>query len=279
MKKILIPTDFSTASRNAVTTGLTIAKKEQATIILLHVVEIAGEGSFNVEGEAETSTSWEERLFNRMMIKKAKSKLNDLEDELASKGVKVVSLLKLGSPVHGIQSVIDDQKVDLVLMGMNIDLAGSIGSTTERIIRKSACPVLSVNKNASRDFKSIVLACSLLENETKIPAALREIIESDNATVHIVRVNTPALFIADFQIKGKIQQLASKLKIKKFTINIYNDYNEEAGIIHFAETACADLIAMGTHGRTGIAHLLSGSIAEDVVKHAYRPVLTFPIAK
>ena len=37
----------------------------------------------------------------------------------------------------------------------------------------------------------------------------------------------------------------------------------------------ADLVAMATHGRTGFAHVLAGSIAEDVVSHSKRPVLTF----
>ena len=36
----------------------------------------------------------------------------------------------------------------------------------------------------------------------------------------------------------------------------------------------ADMIALATHGRTGIMHLLSGSIAEDIVNHAKRPVWT-----
>lgn len=35
----------------------------------------------------------------------------------------------------------------------------------------------------------------------------------------------------------------------------------------------ADLIVMGTHGRTGLAHFLNGSVAEAVVRHARRPVL------
>jgi nucleotide-binding universal stress UspA family protein len=44
-------------------------------------------------------------------------------------------------------------------------------------------------------------------------------------------------------------------------------------VIEGAETA--DLIAMETHGRKGFAHVLVGSIAEDVVTHAGRPVLTY----
>jgi nucleotide-binding universal stress UspA family protein len=45
-------------------------------------------------------------------------------------------------------------------------------------------------------------------------------------------------------------------------------------IIHTAQTEGADLIVMGTHGRTGIAHVLMGSVAERVVQKAHCPVLT-----
>jgi nucleotide-binding universal stress UspA family protein len=45
-------------------------------------------------------------------------------------------------------------------------------------------------------------------------------------------------------------------------------------ILHFAEERGIDLIVMGTHGRSGMAHLLMGSVAEKVVRHAPCPVLT-----
>ena len=80
----------------------------------------------------------------------------------------------------------------------------------------------------------------------------------------------------------------SKIKIEAFVANhgftntqvvIYNSTSEEDGIIEYAEEINADMIAMATHGRTGFMHLLSGSIAEDVVNHAKRPVWTMKIPK
>lgn len=46
------------------------------------------------------------------------------------------------------------------------------------------------------------------------------------------------------------------------------------GICHYAEKEDTDLIVLSTHGRTGLAHLLIGSVAEKVVRHALCPVLT-----
>jgi nucleotide-binding universal stress UspA family protein len=78
-------------------------------------------------------------------------------------------------------------------------------------------------------------------------------------------------------VREYMEKFAKKLGLKNYTINIFNDITEEDGIIYFAETIEADLIAMATHGRTGFAHVMAGSIAEDVVGHAKRPVLTFVV--
>jgi universal stress protein A len=44
-------------------------------------------------------------------------------------------------------------------------------------------------------------------------------------------------------------------------------------IIKMAREVKADLIVMGSHGRTGVSHVIIGSVAEAVVRHAYCPVL------
>jgi len=50
-----------------------------------------------------------------------------------------------------------------------------------------------------------------------------------------------------------------------------------AEICRLAAERAADLVILGTHGRTGLRHALAGSVAERVVRHAQRPVLTIPI--
>ena len=50
--------------------------------------------------------------------------------------------------------------------------------------------------------------------------------------------------------------------------------NAALGLCHYAEKEGADLIVLSTHGRTGLSHLLIGSVAERVVRHASCPVLT-----
>ena len=72
MKKLLVPTDFSKPAQNAVKTAASIAKKTNAEIILLHVIEQPGEGSFNVEGEVASGGDWQTKIYTAKLIELSK---------------------------------------------------------------------------------------------------------------------------------------------------------------------------------------------------------------
>jgi hypothetical protein len=74
-----------------------------------------------------------------------------------------------------------------------------------------------------------------------------------------------------------MEKFARKLQLKNYTVNVYNDLTTEEGIIYFADSINADMVCMATHGRTGFAHVMAGSVAEDVVGHIKRPILTFVV--
>ena len=65
--------------------------------------------------------------------------------------------------------------------------------------------------------------------------------------------------------------------LNDYSVYTRNDFYEQDGIINFAKEIKADLIVMSTHGRRGLAHLISGSITEDVVNHVQCPIWTFSI--
>ncbi len=282
MRKILIPIDFSPESVNATKVGVAIAKKSGTPVVLLHVLELANEGSFNVEGETTAATNWEEKIFNQKLIQKSRKELASIEADVEKAGVKVTTLLRMGSAFHGIDTIITEQKVDLVVMGTvgNSENFRLVGSVTEKVIRRSGCPVLSVGKKVTTNFKSIVLATSLSAiDDPTLPKTLIELCEMENAVIHLLHVNTPSLFMADHQVKEKMEALAKRLKLKNYTIATYSDLQEETGINRYADSINADFIAMATHGRTGLGHLLAGSIAENVVVRAQRPVFTYTLKK
>jgi len=279
MKKILVPTDFSKTAQTAVAVAADVARKAGAELILLHVIEEASGSSFNVEGEATYRGDSEETFFTLKLIERAKKQMaKALEDDKLS-GLKVRQELRVGNAFHGMTTIIAERKVDLVVMGTagSSDLENVvIGSNTEKVVRIAHCPVLTVNKKpTTTEFKNIVYATSMSEDEEVFSRVVKRAQQMYDATVHLVRINTPGNFQRDFVVKKYMLDFAKKLQLKNYTLNVFNDVTEEEGIAYFAESINADLITMATHGRTGFAHLLAGSIAEDVVKHAKRPVMTF----
>lgn len=283
MKTILVPTDFSATAQAAVDVAVNIAKKASADLILLHVLEEIEEGSFNVEGEATASSPTEYNLFTLKLLQKTRKQLETLVRETSLQGLKVRGKLRLGNSYHGIHLTIAEQKVDLVVMGTRGSSGYEevmVGSNTEKVVRRSNCPVLSVHERpVSADFKSIAFATSLKEDELPFAKVVKRTQEMYNCPIHIVRVNTPSMFVNDHLIMKKMEDFVRQAQFTNYTLNVYNEFSEEEGIIRFAEKVDADMIAMATHGRRGLAHILESSIAEDVVNHSRRPVLTAVIPK
>lgn len=279
MKKILVPTDFSKPALIATEVAADIARRSGAEITLLHVIEGVSEGSINVEGEATYTGSMEDKLFTMKLIERSRKQMAKAMADPKLEGVKVRQELKMGTPFHGMNSIISERKVDLVVMGTSgrSDLEQMIiGSNTEKVVRQSHCPVLTVhNKPASKDFKNIVYATGLNKDEEVFSRIVRATQKIYDSTIHLVRINTPGNFQRDAVVKKYMEDFAKKLQLKNYTINVFNDITEEEGIIYFADSIDADMVAMATHGRTGFAHVLAGSIAEEVVSHSKRPVLTF----
>ena len=281
MKKILVPTDFSKTSITALEVAAEIASKSSAEITLLHVVEEATPDSYNITGEWRTTQDWSNRLFTLKLLEKAKAQLEKLVLDPKFSSVKVNGELRLGNAFHRMRTIITEHKVDLVVIGTQGQSKLEemiIGSNTERVVRHAKCPVLSVHKKPAKvDFKNIVYATAMHKDEEVFTKILKRTQQIYDSTIHLVRINTPGDFQRDYVVKEYMEKFAKKLRLKNYTINIFNDITEEEGIIYFAETIDADLIAMATHGRTGFAHVMAGSIAEDVVGHSKRPVLTFVV--
>lgn len=279
MKKILVPTDFSKPAQWALEVATKIAKKAKGQIVLLHIVEQPTSESFSVEGQVSVGEGWEDKLFTLKLIERNKLQLEEAARTAEDAGVPVVCELKLGNPFHGMKTVISDHDVDLVVMGTSGRSRFEemiVGSNTERVVRHAKCPVLTVHEKPSdADFANIVYATSMNENERTFADVVKNAQEMYKAKVHLVRINTPMNFQPDHLTMKVMKDFARSVNLQNYTINVFSDRSEEEGILHFAAAVNADLIAMATHGRTGFAHVLVGSIAEDVVNHASKPVLTF----
>jgi nucleotide-binding universal stress UspA family protein len=99
--------------------------------------------------------------------------------------------------------------------------------------------------------------------------------------MHLVYVNLPgSKFKSSVEIEKQVATFLRKADggIEKMNeVNYVNDYTIEKGILNFSNVIGADLIAVATHGRKGIAHFFEGSISEDIANHSTLPVMTFKI--
>ena len=203
-----------------------------------------------------------------------------MKGEFELEGV-TIQLNVVDGSVHA--SVIDfirNREVELVVMGTR-GASGvrewMVGSNTEKIVRNSPVPVIAIkNYHPGWTISDIVFPNTLdIEDQEDLVTNVKALQHLFQAKVHIIWVNTPAVNKPENEIRKKLQAFAQRFMFTNFTINIFNYTDEEAGIVAFTNQINADMIAMGTHGLKGIAHLLAGSVAEDVVNHVACPVWTY----
>jgi nucleotide-binding universal stress UspA family protein len=287
MKKILVPTDFSIQAEHALELAYDIAKLADAEIVLLNVLDIPGgsafaasTSSFDVLG-APGYASQMDNVYVVQLHDQTKKKLEEKISEERFKDIRITYKLQVGNPYYSISEEITANNMNLVVMGTTGTSGVEellIGSNTEKVVRLAKCPVLTVKQKVKSDrLKNIVFASNFVDDQNIVVDELKKLQRLFGAKLHLVKINTPNNFDSSRQIKKDIESFAKKNQINNYTVNIYCDKQEEEGIIYFADDIDADLIALSTHGRTGIMHLLSGSIAEDVVNHSKRPVWTYRI--
>ncbi len=285
IKKILVPTDFSKPSFNAFKFAEELANQSNAEVHLYHVIETPsasyGEGSFNTDGQIDLDGSNEEIVFTKSLVSQVRMKIKKMESEARHNHIKFHSHIEMGDTFKSIIAMAEDHKMDLMVIGTKgahgLDEA-LVGSTAEKLVRHSPVPVIAVKSdNHNLTMRNLVFASEFNENLEKVMPKVKEIQRLYGSTLHLVRVNTPNDFHSTRVMKNMMTEFAKKYELENFTVNTYSEIIEEDGIVYFAEEINADMIIMPTHARKGLMHLLSGSIAEDVVNHSKRPVMTIKI--
>lgn len=283
MKTILVPTDFSKHAQWALRMAANIARPAESLVTLLHVVEHPGNDSFNVEGQTTVDAGWEDKLYTLKLIERARKQLATAADFLADKGIESKIVLRMGNAYHGISTEILQQEADLVVIGSaGESLRDELihGSNADKVIRSSRCPVLTVHEDPGNEsFKDIVYATSLAEHEQAFGYVVKRLQNLFGSTVHLLHVNTPVNFLPDRLTKPAMVAFGNKLQLNNYTINMCSDLDEQTGIIHFSASIRAGLICMATHGYKGLSYLFLGSIAESVIRHTRKPVLTLVTPK
>ncbi|MEP1085697.1 universal stress protein [Algoriphagus sp.] len=282
MIKLLVPFDFSEQAQNALdlTTHLS-SKFDNVEITVLHVIEVPSTSGMGTMGGGEMIPEYENQIFFIELMNKRKQQFKDMENKYAGNKYRLNTKIVLGNAFQNISSAIVEEDPDMVIMGSKGSSGMEevlLGSNAEKVVRTSHCPVLTVKANINPDsFKKIVFANDFREDQDELAQRLKNLQKWFDADLYLVLINTPGNFETTRESTARIKTFVRKYAIEHAVAEIYNSVSEEVGIVEFAEDIDADMIAMATHGRTGLVHLFTGSIAEDVVNHAKRPVWTFKI--
>lgn len=274
MKKILVPTDFSGQADYALHVASQLAKRHRCEIYLLHMLELP----INEIDALSSHSDLPEAMF---YMKLAKKRFDEVLEKPFLKNLKVHEIVKFHQAFDGIIDTCKEYKIDLIIMGSH-GVSGFkemfIGSNTEKVVRRSDIPVLVI-KNYHKTFKvnNFIYASDFTEENKEPFKKAMKFAKLVDATMHLLMINTPNKFLTTDEADSRMQDFMKGVRFKNYTINIYNDYTIEKGILNFAHHIDAGLIGMSTHGRKGIAHFFNGSISEDLVNHAKRPVITFKI--
>lgn len=275
MKRILVPTDFSDHAEYALRVAAQIARENNSEIVLLHMLELPHQASDAVGSGHDIP---EIMFFKNKVI----SNLEELMDVDYLEGITVSEIIQFEKAFEGILAVSKTNNIDFIVMGSH----GSggfqemfIGSNTEKVVRFSDVPVLVI-KNKMDNFKAdnFVFASDFSQEIKKPFKQLLDIASLFNSKLNLVMINTPSSFKPTHVAEKIMNDFIKEFNYPNYSLHIYNDVNVEKGILNFANSVQADLIGMCTHGRrTGFAHFFNGSVSEDLVNHAIRPVITFKI--
>jgi len=276
MKRILVPVDFSKEAEAAARVAANIAKKTNSEIFLVHMLELPV--STIDPAEMNTISSEPQIIY---FMKLAHKKFETFKKLSFFKGLRVIETVQFQHAFSGIIEESTKNNIDLIVMGSQ-GASGLqemfIGSNTEKVVRKSKVPVLVIKKNVKNfDIKNILFASDFNKESKSTFHRVVDFARLFDAKINLLYVNTIHNFNTSDNIEKRIAKFMGDFDFDNYKTHIYNDISIEKGILSFGRKINADLIALNTHGRSGLSQLFNGSIGQELANHALRPVITFKI--
>lgn len=277
MKKIIVPIDFSEHSEYALKTAAQLAKKYNAELLALHMLEMSDIMLTASEGE-----QYQKAVF---FLKLAEQKFETFLAKPYLQDIKVIPIVKHFKVFSEVNDVAQEEDADLIIMGSH-GVSGLkeffVGSNTERVVRNAEIPVLVVKHELTNaSFDQVLFATNFDEENVEAYLKATRLFDKLGSKLKLVYVNLPnEHFKSSTEIENKISEflMTANGNLDKLKDVAYHaDYTVEQGILNYAEKIGADLIAIPTHGRKGVTHFFAGSIGEDIANHSKRPVMTFRI--
>ena len=282
LARIMLATDFSAFSEEALDCAVSLAQRFQSTVYLTHVLTFAGHGVM----EAEVGSLPREELWDL-----AKASMKKIEDSGRLKGVPHEVVIEQGGLWPTLENLIKKHEIDLLVVGTHGTtgvLKMVIGSSAEEIFRQATIPVLTVGPavpgapQLGADFKNIVFATDFG------PAAKREatyafaLAQEHGARLVLMHVSPQAAKDQPreaVQERENVTRTLAALAPAEAELAWKPEYHLAFGepveeILRVAEDMKADLIVLGAKKRESLAGHVPHTKAYRVVCGARCPVLT-----
>jgi nucleotide-binding universal stress UspA family protein len=290
--RILAPTDMSGSAEEACRLAARLANRFEAELVLFYsiqAIDVAVQvGPTTGRTQAEVMTDLRERLlawFHAVVPEELRRFLT-LEAQVA-----------VGEPAQSIAWAAKERGADFLVMATHGRTGFShlvMGSVAESVLRTAPAPVLVLRTGQEGrplgEVKRILCATDLSatsEEAWRYGLMLADVFAAEVSLLHVVsplefaglgdmRVPPPTGWL-EGRIQASDKELARKQEeIEKLGLRASRRVKvgaPAATIVAEAQDARADLIVIGTHGRTGLSHLLLGSVAEAVIRKAPCPIL------
>jgi|SRR5690625_507553 len=280
MKRILVPTDFSKEAENALKVAAQLARKHDSEIYLMNMLELPFDTAKSNAGIARGGEDLPESL---LFMRLAHQRFQELLNQDYLEGLNVTDTVEFREAFEGIIDGVKKYDADLIVMG-SAGASGMqeffVGSNTEKVVRNSDIPVLVIKDEVPNfEIKDFVFASDFEPKGKSTFWRALKVAEELGATLHLLYINTSSRFRTSREIEDKISAFIADAPSSNFKTVVYNDHSIKEGILNYTKKTDAQLMGIATNGRRGLAHLLNGSISEDLVNHAKKPVLTFRLPK
>lgn len=270
MKTILVPTDFSKISLNAVDYAVQLAIQLKARIILFHTYYMP----------IITSDTMVVPPFDELENGCGDS-LKKIENNIYKKFGKKVEIefkCKYGFPIDEINLYAQEKKADLIVMGMQG--AGYLsekimGSITTSLIRKSKCPVLAIDRRVKFEpIKKIVLASDFEEiSKATILKPLKDLVHFFNSQVFVLNV------VPELETVPMIKKAAEGIKMEHALNDVKHSFyflqNDDVvdGINDFIAEKKADMVVMIPRKHSFLKNIFNEPETKKIAFHTKVPLL------
>jgi nucleotide-binding universal stress UspA family protein len=295
LARILFPTDLSVRATAAWPYAAGLAREGGAVLHVLHVVAPPPVG-VNSDG----AVRWPPACVSELLAE-AQAAVDDLADRMLALGVVTQADTCIGEAASEIVTYAAGQQIGLIVMattGRTGIAHVLLGSVAEQVVRQAACPVLTIRHDGSAVQAQVVTGALPRLRRILVPLDGSELAEG--VLPHIVRLakrqgaeltllrvaHAHALRDADLaaaqmraaqNAEAYLAAVAHRLAAEGVSaVPMVRVGGTPAEILDEVWCRRPDLVAMSTHGRTGLTHLLLGSVAEQVLRASPVPVLLFP---